>query len=72
MKKLYIVYVHITPDGMHYYGVTNNPKNRWKGNGCLYKTTALQPNADNLQLNELETFKKTSYSRRQREGHIKR
>ena len=43
MKKLYIVYVHITPDGMHYYGVTNNPKNRWQGNGRLYKTTALQP-----------------------------
>ena len=43
MEKLYIVYVHITPDEMHYYGVTNNPKNRWKGNGCLYKTTALQP-----------------------------
>ena len=43
MKKLYIVYVHITPDGMHYYGVTNNPKRRWEGNGRLYKTTALQP-----------------------------
>ena len=43
MKKLYIVYVHITPDGMHYYGVTNNPKHRWQGNGRLYKTTALQP-----------------------------
>ena len=28
---------------MHYYGVTNNPKNRWKSNGCQYKTTALQP-----------------------------
>ena len=26
----------------------------------LIKTTALQSNADNLQLNELETFKKTS------------
>ena len=43
MKKLYTVYVHITPDGMHYYGVTNNPKRRWEGNGRLYKTTALQP-----------------------------
>ena len=43
MKKLYIVYVHITPDGMHYYGVTNNPKHRWQGNGRLYKTTSLYP-----------------------------
>ena len=43
MKKLYIVYVHITPDGMHYYGVTQNIKKRWKSNGCHYKTTALQP-----------------------------
>ena len=43
MKKIYTVYVHITPDGMHYYGATNNPKHRWEGNGRLYKTTALQP-----------------------------
>ena len=43
MKKLYTVYVHIAPDGMHYYGVTNNPKHRRQGNGRLYKTTALQP-----------------------------
>ena len=43
MKKLYIVYVHITPDGMYYYGVTNNIKNRWKGNGIGYKETSLQP-----------------------------
>ena len=41
MKKLYIVYVHITPDGMHYYGVTNNPKNRWGYNGIHYRDTSL-------------------------------
>ena len=43
MKKIYIVYVHITPDGMHYYGVTNNPKNRWSTNGEKYKGTSLYP-----------------------------
>lgn len=42
MKKLYIVYVHITPDGMHYYGVTSNIKKRLSGNGVFYKTTSLQ------------------------------
>ena len=43
MKKLYIVYVHITPDGMHYYGVTSNIKNRWRNNGIQYKGTSLYP-----------------------------
>ena len=43
MKKLYIVYVHITPDGMHYYGVTSNIKRRWECNGIRYKRTSLQP-----------------------------
>ena len=43
MKKIYIVYVHITPDGMHYYGQTNNIKRRWSSNGCQYKGTSLYP-----------------------------
>lgn len=43
MKKLYIVYVHITPEGMYYFGVTNNIKKRWGGNGVFYKKTSLQP-----------------------------
>lgn len=43
MRKLYIVYVHITPDGMHYYGVTSNIKHRWSGNGCMYKHSSLYP-----------------------------
>lgn len=43
MKKLYIVYVHITPDGMHYYGVTSNIKHRWSSNGCMYKHSSLYP-----------------------------
>ena len=43
MKKLYIVYVHITPDGMHYFGATSNIKRRWSSNGIQYKTTSLYP-----------------------------
>ena len=44
MKKLYIVYVHITPDGMYYYGVTSQKvERRWGGNGRYYKTTSLYP-----------------------------
>ena len=41
MEKLYIVYVHITPDGMHYYGVTNNHKHRWGSDGIHYRDTSL-------------------------------
>lgn len=41
MKRLYIVYVHITPEGMHYYGVTNNSKRRWEYNGIHYRDTSL-------------------------------
>lgn len=26
---------------MHYYGVTNNPKNRWSSNGIQYRDTSL-------------------------------
>ena len=43
MDKKYVVYQHVTPDGMYYFGATNNIKQRWKGNGRLYKGTALQP-----------------------------
>ena len=43
MENNYSVYQHVTPDGMYYFGATNNPKKRWEGNGCHYKTTALQP-----------------------------
>ena len=43
MEKNYVVYQHVTPDGMYYFGQTNNIKRRWEGNGCHYKTTTLQP-----------------------------
>ena len=43
MKNNYSVYQHVTPDGMYYFGQTNNIKRRWKNNGAGYKGTALQP-----------------------------
>ena len=43
MKNNYSVYQHVTPDGMYYFGQTNNIKRRWRNNGAGYKGTALQP-----------------------------
>ena len=43
MKNNYSVYQHVTPDGMYYFGQTNDIKRRWIGNGVLYKGTALYP-----------------------------
>ena len=43
MKKNYVVYQHVTPDGMYYFGQTQNVERRWRNNGAEYKRTALQP-----------------------------
>ena len=43
MEKKYVVYQHVTPDGMYYFGQTQNVEKRWSNNGSLYKKTALQP-----------------------------
>ena len=43
MKNNFSVYQHVTPDGMYYFGQTNNIKRRWEGNGARYKGTALYP-----------------------------
>lgn len=43
MKNNYSVYQHVTPDGMYYFGQTQNVERRWKNNGAGYKGTALQP-----------------------------
>ena len=43
MKKLYTVYQHVTPDGMYYFGQTNDIKRRWSSNGIRYKGTSLYP-----------------------------
>ena len=43
MEKNYSVYQHVTPDGMYYFGQTQNVEKRWRNNGVGYKGTALQP-----------------------------
>ena len=43
MENNYSVYQHVTPDGMYYFGQTNNIKRRWRNNGAEYKKTSLQP-----------------------------
>ena len=43
MENNYSVYQHVTPDGMYYFGQTNDIKRRWRSNGAGYKRTALQP-----------------------------
>ena len=43
MENNYSVYQHVTPDGMYYFGQTQNVERRWRNNGAGYKGTALQP-----------------------------
>ena len=43
MENNFSVYQHVTPDGMYYFGATNNIKRRWSNNGAEYKGTALYP-----------------------------
>lgn len=43
MENNYIVYQHVTPDKMYYFGTTQNVERRWEGNGSLYKGTSLYP-----------------------------
>ena len=43
MENNYSVYQHITPDGMYYFGATQNVERRWSNNGARYKETSLYP-----------------------------
>ena len=43
MNNNYSVYQHVTPDGMYYFGQSQNVEKRWEGNGKRYKGTALEP-----------------------------
>ena len=43
MDKKYVVYQHVTPDNMYYFGQTQNVERRWSNNGAEYKKTSLQP-----------------------------
>ena len=43
MENNYSVYQHVTPDGMYYFGQTQNVEKRWEYNGDHYKETSLYP-----------------------------
>ena len=43
MENNYSVYQHVTPDGLYYFGQTQNPERRWSRNGAEYKRTSLYP-----------------------------
>ena len=43
LENNYSVYQHVTPDGMYYFGQSQNVERRWRNNGAEYKGTALQP-----------------------------
>ena len=43
MENNYSVYQHVTPDGMYYFGQTQNVEQRWSNNGAGYKKTSLYP-----------------------------
>ena len=43
MGNNYSVYQHVTPDGMYYFGQTQNVERRWSNNGAGYKGTSLYP-----------------------------
>ena len=43
MENNYSVYQHVTPDGMYYFGATQNVERRWSRNGAEYEGTGLQP-----------------------------
>ena len=43
MENNFSVYQHVTPDGLYYFGATNDIKRRWSRNGAEYKGTALYP-----------------------------
>ena len=43
LENNYSVYQHVTPDGMYYFGQTQNVEKKWSNNGAKYKKTSLQP-----------------------------
>ena len=43
MENNYSVYQHVTPDGMYYFGQSQNVERRWESNGIHYKETSLYP-----------------------------
>ncbi len=43
MENNFSVYQHVTPDGMYYFGATQNVERRWSRNGAEYEGTGLYP-----------------------------
>lgn len=54
MENNYSVYQHVTPDGMYYFGQTQNVEKRWSKNGAGYKKTALQPYIEKYGWNNIQ------------------
>ena len=54
MENNYSVYQHVTPDGMYYFGQTQNVERRWEYNGIHYKGTALQPYIEKFGWNNIQ------------------
>ena len=54
MEKNYVVYQHVTPDELYYFGQTNDIKRRWRNNGAEYKGTALQPYIEKYGWNNIK------------------
>ena len=54
MDKKYVVYQHVTPDGMYYFGQTQNVERRWKNNGAEYKGTSLYPYIEKFGWNNIQ------------------
>ena len=54
MENNYTVYQHVTPDGLYYFGQTNNIKHRWRNNGAGYKGTALYPYIEKYGWNNIQ------------------
>ena len=54
MDKKYVVYQHVTPDGLYYFGATQNVERRWSNNGAGYKGTALQPYIEKFGWNNIQ------------------
>ena len=54
MENNYSVYQHVTPDGLYYFGATQNVEKRWSNNGRLYKGTALQPYIEKFGWNNIQ------------------
>lgn len=54
MDNSFYVYQHVTPDGLYYFGTTNNTKVRFRPSA--YKTTSLKPYIDKYGWDNIKHF----------------